>query len=47
MKEKGIQLEMQCSPLIFQKMRDVDIMTSFVLNLVDNAEKPQTTVEKF
>lgn len=39
LKEKGIQLEIQCSPPNLQKMADVDLLTSFVLNLVDNAGK--------
>ena len=39
LKEKEIQLEVQCSPLDLQKTADVDLLTSFVLNLVDNAGK--------
>lgn len=39
LKEKEIQLEVQCSPLDLQKAADVDLLTSFVLNLVDNAGK--------
>nr|WP_297885731.1 HAMP domain-containing sensor histidine kinase [uncultured Blautia sp.] len=39
LKEKEIQLEVQCSPSDLQKTADVDLLTSFVLNLVDNAGK--------
>lgn len=39
LKAKEIQLEVQCSPLDLQKTADVDLLTSFVLNLVDNAGK--------
>ena len=39
LKQKNIQLEVLCSPYDLQKTADVDLLTSFVLNLVDNAGK--------